>query len=154
MLEEKTELFRAIQTKKEILKSLEKEISELRSQAQEPDKMIIDGGVSLPKRDQQRNRPLIQQEFEEIGIDQDELVPWTTILKETHGAGTLSSMTKPQKDRVDDAVYEFLALHMHPNDVKSCNISMGKKQIAALPPSMTDGFENWLGKSIRSYSYR
>ena len=83
--------------------------------------------------------------FEEREIDIGSLVPWTTVLKETHGTGTLSNMTKAQKDRVDESVFEFLALHMHPHNVSQCKVSFGKKVVAALPPHMIDSFENWLG---------
>jgi hypothetical protein len=51
---------------------------------------------------------------------------------------------------VDDAVYEFLSLHMHPNDVKLCKVPMGKKEVAALPSSMSESFEYWLDEQIDS----
>lgn len=133
MMEEKAELFRTLQSKRELLRKLDEEVEELRSHPSETDKRSV-------------NHSSRGIEFEEVGIDQDMLVPWTTILKETHGTGTISSMTKPQKDRVDDAVFEFLSLHMHPNDVKACKVLTGKKKIAALPSSMTEDFECWLGE--------
>lgn len=134
MMEEKANLFRSLQSKRELLKKLDKEVEELRAQQSEPEIIV--------------NHSSMETEFEQVGIDQDLLVPWTTILKETHGTGTISSMTKPQKDRVDDAVFEFLSLRMHPNDVKLCKVLTGRKQIAALPSSMTEEFEYWLGKGF------
>ena len=139
MLEEKTELFRTIQAKKEILHNLDNELSQLRMQSLESKH-----NAASSKRSRVSN--IAQTEFEEIGVDQNTLVPWTTILKETHGTGTLSSMTKAQKDRIDDSVLEFLSLHMHPSDIRLCKVSVGKKTVAALPQSMTEPFQNWLGE--------
>jgi hypothetical protein len=179
MMEEKTELFRTLQAKRDQLKKLDQELDVLRSQRPASSKTVAkkkkakelesDESSDKPKKKYHKRKHSINVEceeepestiyqseqsrifdFEETGVDPNDLVPWTTILKGTHGTGTISSMTKPQKDRVDDAVYEFLSLHMHPNDVKSCKVSLGKKQIAALPLAMTEAFEYWLDEQIDS----
>ena len=81
-------------------------------------------------------------------IDTTQLVPWTTVLKETHGVGTLSSMTRAQKDRIDESVIEFLSQILDPQVAQQCRVLQGKKNVSALPPYLTEQFQDWLGVSF------
>jgi hypothetical protein len=82
---------------------------------------------------------------EGFAIDMSQLVPWTTVLRETQGPGTLSSMTRIQKERVDESVFEFLAQHLEPEEIPLCKVMSGKKEYSALPGYLQDAFANWLG---------
>lgn len=74
------------------------------------------------------------------------LVPWTTIMKESHGTGTISSLRKDQRDRLDAAAAEFLEQFYEPEDVAECKVLNGKRECIGLPPALCEAFMDWLGK--------
>jgi hypothetical protein len=167
MLEEKSALYREINQKKKELAELEQELSLLLQKPSASTKYYrtpvstpISASVSTPIS-ASVSRPMsftvpaaisYDDEMELISgepLDLDSLVSWPTILKD-RGVGTLSSLRSAQKQRLDEAVYEFLSQFLSPSDVLKCKVvhPNTKKELAAVPRSFIPSFEDWLGKSF------
>ena len=66
-------------------------------------------------------------------------------MKESHGTGTISSLRKDQRDRLDEAASEFLEQFYEPEEVAECKVLNGKRQCIGLPPALCEAFMDWLG---------
>ena len=67
-------------------------------------------------------------------------------MKESHGTGTISSLRKDQRDRLDAAASEFLEQFYEAEDVAECRVLNGKRECIGLPPGLCETFMDWLGE--------
>ncbi|KAJ3065498.1 hypothetical protein HK102_007885 [Quaeritorhiza haematococci] len=77
-----------------------------------------------------------------------DLIAWTKVFKDNYPAGTLSCLRVAAKERIAEAVTEFLVLKLDPQIAAVCTVTVKEKSIPAIPKALIDEFVQWFNKQI------
>ena len=75
-----------------------------------------------------------------------DLISWRSVVKNTRPKGTLSYLSKKTTNLIEDGIMnDFLVDRVEKELLADCIAEEGNKSVPAIPKSLVDEFNNWLG---------